>query len=285
MSNLLGAIEIRSLAEQLNLKPTKKLGQNFVVDANTCRKIVKLAEVGNSDIALEIGPGLGSLTLALLEATNQVIAVEIDDRLAGQLLQTVSNHGFEPKNLTVINQDAMQLSELPAKPTVLVANLPYNISVPVLLNILENFPSITRGVVMVQSEVAQRLAAAPNNKQYGAPTAKANWWVDLEMAGSVGRSVFWPIPNVDSSLVRFDRHLDLGNESQRAATFTIIDQAFAKRRKMMRSALSQVLGVNAVNLLEAAGIDPTIRGEALSVKEFLEIGKQLVKQNSTPLDT
>jgi 16S rRNA (adenine1518-N6/adenine1519-N6)-dimethyltransferase len=179
MSNLLGAIEIRSLAEQLNLKPTKKLGQNFVVDANTCRKIVKLAEVGNSDIALEIGPGLGSLTLALLEATNQVIAVEIDDRLAGQLLQTVSNHGFEPKNLTVINQDAMQLSELPAKPTVLVANLPYNISVPVLLNILENFPSITRGVVMVQSEVAQRLAAAPNNKQYGAPTAKANWWSGL----------------------------------------------------------------------------------------------------------
>jgi len=267
MSNLLGAIEIRSLAEQLNLKPTKKLGQNFVVDANTCRKIVKLAEVGNSDIALEIGPGLGSLTLALLEATNQVIAVEIDDRLAGQLLQTVSNHGFEPKNLMVINQDAMQLSELPAKPTVLVANLPYNISVPVLLNI--------------QSEVAQRLAAAPNNKQYGAPTAKANWWSSLELAGSISRSVFWPVPNVDSSLVRFDRHLDLGNESQRAATFTIIDLAFAKRRKMMRSALGNIFDGQTQEYLTDAGIDPTIRGESLSVEQFFQIGQQLIKHNST----
>jgi len=255
MSNLLGAIEIRSLAEQLNLKPTKKLGQNFVVDANTCRKIVKLAEVGNSD--------------------------EIDDRLAGQLLQTVSNHGFEPKNLTVINQDAMQLSELPAKPTVLVANLPYNISVPVLLNILENFPSITRGVVMVQSEVAQRLAAAPNNKQYGAPTAKANWWSSLELAGSISRSVFWPVPNVDSSLVRFDRHLDLGNESQRAATFTIIDLAFAKRRKMMRSALGNIFDGQTQEYLTDAGIDPTIRGESLSVEQFFQIGQQLIKHNST----
>ena len=280
MSNLLGAIEIRSLAEQLNLKPTKKLGQNFVVDANTCRKIVKLAEVSDSDIALEIGPGLGSLTLALLEATNRVIAVEIDDRLAGQLLQTVSNHGFEPKNLTVINQDAMQLSELPAKPTVLVANLPYNISVPVLLNILENFPSITRGVVMVQTEVAQRLAAVPNNKQYGAPTAKANWWSTLELAGSISRSVFWPMPNVDSSLVRFTRHAPLGDERQRTATFSIIDQAFAKRRKMMRSAIADLFAGEAENNLIAAGIDPTIRGEALSVEQFFQIGEQLLAQNS-----
>jgi 16S rRNA (adenine1518-N6/adenine1519-N6)-dimethyltransferase len=252
-----------------------------VVDANTCRKIVKLAEVSESDIALEIGPGLGSLTLALLEATNRVIAVEIDDRLAGQLLQTVSNHGFEPKNLTVINQDAMQLSELPAKPTVLVANLPYNISVPVLLNILENFPSITRGVVMVQTEVAQRLAAVPNNKQYGAPTAKANWWSTLELAGSISRSVFWPVPNVDSSLVRFDRHIDLGNESQRAATFTIIDLAFAKRRKMMRSALGNIFGGQTQEYLTDAGIDPTIRGESLSVEQFFQIGQQLIKHNST----
>jgi 16S rRNA (adenine1518-N6/adenine1519-N6)-dimethyltransferase len=207
--------------------------------------------------------------------------VEIDDRLAGQLLQTVSNHGFEPKNLTVINQDAMQLSVLPAKPTVLVANLPYNISVPVLLNILENFPSITRGVVMVQSEVAQRLAAAPNNKQYGAPTAKANWWSSLELAGSISRSVFWPVPNVDSSLVRFDRHLDLGNESQRAATFTIIDLAFAKRRKMMRSALGNIFDGQTQEYLTDAGIDPTIRGESLSVEQFFHIGQQLIKHNST----
>jgi 16S rRNA (adenine1518-N6/adenine1519-N6)-dimethyltransferase len=163
----------------------------------------------------------------------------------------------------------------------LVANLPYNISVPVLLNILENFPSITRGVVMVQSEVAQRLAAAPNNKQYGAPTAKANWWSSLELAGSISRSVFWPVPNVDSSLVRFDRHLDLGNESQRAATFTIIDLAFAKRRKMMRSALGNIFDGQTQEYLTDAGIDPTIRGESLSVEQFFQIGQQLIKHNST----
>ena len=237
MSNLLGAVEIRALAEQLNLKPTKKLGQNFVVDANTCRKIVKLAAVESADIALEIGPGLGSLTLALLEKAKQVLAVEIDDRLANQLPITAAQHGFDTNKLTVISQDAMQLTKLPANPTVLVANLPYNISVPVLLNMLEHFPTINRGVVMVQSEVAHRLSAKPNNKEYGSPTAKANWWADLELSGSVGRSVFWPVPNVDSSLVSFVRHEPLGDEDQRVATFSVIDKAFAKRRKMMRSAV------------------------------------------------
>jgi 16S rRNA (adenine1518-N6/adenine1519-N6)-dimethyltransferase len=273
MKTLLGAAEIRELAKELDLKPTKKLGQNFVVDANTCRKIVKLAEVVEGDIALEIGPGLGSLTLA-------VLAVEIDNRLANQLAITVEKHGFDSKKLIVLNQDAMGLMQLPAKPTVLVANLPYNISVPVLLNLLERFPSINRGVVMVQSEVAYRLAAKPGNKQYGSPTAKANWWVDLEMAGSVGRSVFWPIPNVDSSLVRFTRHAPLGDERQRTATFSIIDQAFAKRRKMMRSAIADLFAGEAENNLIAAGIDPTIRGEALSVEQFFQIGEQLLAQNS-----
>jgi 16S rRNA (adenine1518-N6/adenine1519-N6)-dimethyltransferase len=268
MKTLLGAAEIRELAKELDLKPTKKLGQNFVVDANTCRKIVKLAEVVEGDIPLEIGPGLGSLTLALLENSHQVLAVEIDNRLANQLA------------IIVLNQDAMGLMQLPAKPTVLVANLPYNISVPVLLNLLERFPSINRGVVMVQSEVAYRLAAKPGNKQYGSPTAKANWWVDLEMAGSVGRSVFWPIPNVDSSLVRFTRHAPLGDERQRTATFSIIDQAFAKRRKMMRSAIADLFAGEAENNLIAAGIDPTIRGEALSVEQFFQIGEQLLAQNS-----
>jgi len=219
MTNLLGAVEIRALAEKMNLKPTKKLGQNFVVDANTCRKIVMLAEVNTSDIALEIGPGLGSLTLALLEQANQVVAVEIDDRLANQLPITASERGFNKDKLITLNQDAMTISDLPIKPTVLVANLPYNISVPVLLNILEKFPSITRGVVMVQSEVADRLAAVANNKDYGSPTAKANWWANLKLAGMVSRSVFWPIPNVDSSLVRFDRIKELGSESERLATF------------------------------------------------------------------
>jgi len=281
MTNLLGAVEIRALAEKMNLKPTKKLGQNFVVDANTCRKIVMLAEVNTSDIALEIGPGLGSLTLALLEQANQVVAVEIDDRLANQLPITASERGFNKEKLITLNQDAMTISELPIKPTVLVANLPYNISVPVLLNILEKFPSITRGVVMVQSEVADRLAAVANNKDYGSPTAKANWWANLKLAGMVSRSVFWPIPNVDSSLVRFDRIKELGSESERLATFSVIDQAFAKRRKMLRSALSQLLGANAEQILISAGIDPTDRGEVLTVEQFYSIGKKLANGNST----
>jgi 16S rRNA (adenine1518-N6/adenine1519-N6)-dimethyltransferase len=281
MTNLLGASEVRELANKLDLKPTKKLGQNFVVDANTCRKIVKLAEVGNKDIALEIGPGLGSLTLALLESAKQVVAVEIDDRLAKQLPLTSIEHGFSDKQLITLNQDAMVLKKLSVEPNVLVANLPYNISVPVLLNTLEHFPSITRGVVMVQSEVAHRLAAKPDNKDYGSPTVKANWWSSLHLAGSVGRSVFWPVPNVDSSLVRFDRHEPLGSESERSATFAVIDEAFAKRRKMMRSALSQLFGGKAEEYLNNAGVDPTIRGEALSVEQFHEIGKQLIKHNRT----
>ena len=281
MSNLLGAAEVRALADQLNLKPTKKLGQNFVVDANTCRKIVKLATVEKSDIALEIGPGLGSLTLALLEEASQVIAIEIDSRLAGQLPITAAERGFDQDKLRVINDDAISISELPIKPTVLVANLPYNVSVPVLLNILEYFPTITRGVVMVQSEVADRLAAVANNKDYGSPTVKANWWAHLKIAGNVSRSVFWPIPNVDSSLVRFDRHLAAGSEAERVATFTVVDHAFAKRRKMLRSALSQLFKSNAESALIQAGIDPTSRGEVLTVEQFLKIGKQLLNDKST----
>ena len=281
MSNLLGAAEVRALADQLNLKPTKKLGQNFVVDANTCRKIVKLATVEKSDIALEIGPGLGSLTLALLEEASQVIAIEIDSRLANQLPITAAERGFDQDKLKVINDDAILVREQAFKPTVLVANLPYNVSVPVLLNILEHFPTITRGVVMVQSEVADRLAAVANNKDYGSPTVKANWWAHLKIAGNVSRSVFWPIPNVDSSLVRFDRHLPAGSEAERVATFTVVDHAFAKRRKMLRSALSQLFKSNAESALIQAGIDPTSRGEVLTVEQFLKIGKQLLNDKST----
>jgi 16S rRNA (adenine1518-N6/adenine1519-N6)-dimethyltransferase len=277
VSNLLGATEIRELAAKLDLKPTKKLGQNFVVDANTCRKIVKLADVTSTDIALEIGPGLGSLTLALLEVSKSVIAIEIDQRLAQQLPITVTAHGIESSKLTVLTQDAMQVSKLDQAPDVLVANLPYNVSVPVLLNLLELFPSIKRGVVMVQSEVAERLVAKADSKQYGSPTVKGNWWADLTWAGSVGRSVFWPVPNVDSALVRFDRHAPLGSEAERLKTFKVIDHAFAKRRKMMRSALSELFGGSALAqaALIKAGIDPTIRGEALTVEQFGQIAQQL----------
>jgi 16S rRNA (adenine1518-N6/adenine1519-N6)-dimethyltransferase len=277
VSNLLGATEIRELAAKLDLKPTKKLGQNFVVDANTCRKIVKLADVTSADIALEIGPGLGSLTLALLEISKSVIAIEIDQRLAQQLPITVAARGIDSNKLTVLTQDAMQVVMLDKDPDVLAANLPYNVSVPVLLNLLELFPSIKRGVVMVQSEVAERLVAKADSKEYGSPTVKGNWWADLTWAGSVGRSVFWPVPNVDSALVRFDRHTPIGSEAERVKTFKVIDHAFAKRRKMMRSALSELFGGSSLaqEALIRAGIDPTIRGEALTVEEFGQIAKQL----------
>lgn len=280
MSTLLGAVEIRQLAQQLDLKPTKKLGQNFVVDANTCRKIVKLAQVGPDDIALEIGPGLGSLTLALLESGSQVIAVEIDNRLAMQLPITCVSHGFDSDKLITITEDAMNLQKLSKQPTVLVANLPYNVSVPVFLNLLENFPSINRGVIMVQSEVAQRFAARADNKAYGSPTVKANWWCDLNLSTGVSRSVFWPVPNVDSSLVTFNRHTPLGDDAQRLATFAVIDHAFAKRRKMLRSALTQLFGSATSDYLTAAGVDPRVRGEVLTVEQFFEIGKQLLGYQS-----
>jgi 16S rRNA (adenine1518-N6/adenine1519-N6)-dimethyltransferase len=251
---LLGAAQIRELAAQLDLKPSKSLGQNFVIDSNVCTKIVRTAGVTAEDIALEIGPGLGSLTLAMLDAAKSVIAVEIDPRLAQQLPLTVAEHFAHPENLTVINKDALAVHDLPVAPTVLVANLPYNVSVPVLLHLLEKFPTIRTGVVMVQAEVADRLAAKPGGKEYGI-------------------SIFWPAPNVDSKLVGFTRRETAGSEEMREKVFTIIDAAFAQRRKMLRSALSSLYGSSAAaeEILIKAGIDPTLRGEALEVKSFCQI--------------
>lgn len=274
---LLGANEIRELAQSLDLHPAKSLGQNFVIDANTCQKIVRLAIINQGDHVVEIGPGLGSLTLALLQATNQVTAIEIDQRLAQQLPVTAQAHGVVERHLKVINQDAMKVFDIPDAPTKLVANLPYNVSVPVLLTFLERFPSITSGVVMVQTEVAERLAAKPGSKVYGVPSAKAAWWSDMILADSVSRSVFWPVPNVDSSLVKFVRHEPLGDETLRRITFDLIDRAFGQRRKMLRAIYSDIYGssVEAENALASAGIDPTTRGESLTVERFAAIAKQL----------
>ena len=274
--SLLGAAEIRELAESLDLKPSKSLGQNFVIDANVCRKIVRTAGVTSSDIALEIGPGLGSLTLALMEIAKEVIAVEIDSRLANQLPVTAAAHSEKNEPLTVINQDALTINSLPANPTVLVANLPYNVSVPVFLHLLEVFQTLRTGVVMVQAEVADRLAAKPNSKEYGIPSVKAAWWADVTSAGSVSRSIFWPAPNVDSKLVAFTRRQTPGDEVLRKKVFAIIDLAFAQRRKMLRSALSSLYGGSAAAeaVLTAAGIDPTLRGEALDIRAFCKIAEQ-----------
>jgi len=270
---LLGAAQIRELAAALELKPSKSLGQNFVIDSNVCTKIVRTAAVGPTDIALEIGPGLGSLTLALLDSAASVVAVEIDSRLAGQLPITVANHFEHPENLTVLNQDALSIQSLPVNPTVLVANLPYNVSVPVLLHLLEKFGSLRTGVVMVQAEVADRLAAKPGTKEYGIPSVKAAWWAEVKGAGSVSRSVFWPAPNVDSKLVSFTRRQTPGDEELRRKVFTIIDAAFAQRRKMLRSALSTLYGSSsaAEQILQRADIDPTLRGEALEISSFCAI--------------
>lgn len=273
--SLLGAAEIRELASQLDLRPAKSLGQNFVHDGNVCRKIVRTAEVVESDIALEIGPGLGSLTLALLEVAREVIAVEIDSRLAQQLPLTVAQHSDKSAVLQVHNLDALQLQSLDKNPTVLVANLPYNVSVPVLLHLLEILPSLQRGVVMVQAEVADRLAAKPHSKEYGVPSVKAAWWAEVSGAGSVSRTIFWPQPNVDSKLVAFKRRTPPGDEAMRKKVFMVIDLAFAQRRKMLRAALSSLFGSSAAteSALQSVGIDPTLRGEALHIQDFCTIAK------------
>ena len=274
-SALLGPAEIRDLAELLGVNPTKKLGQNFVIDGNTVRRIVKVAAVQAGDTVVEVGPGLGSLTLGLLEVGASVVAVEIDDRLAAQLPLTVQlmQPGAE---LTVILADALKIDELPGEPSRLVANLPYNVSVPVLLHLLEHFASIRAGVVMVQAEVGERLAAAPGSKIYGSPSVKAAWYGAFRTAGKVSRQVFWPVPNVDSILIAFERRAEpLESEELRLATFALVDGAFQQRRKMLRQSLSGVLGdsAQATVVLEAAGIDPTERGEQLTVNHFLAIAR------------
>lgn len=273
-STLLGPAEIRDLADLLGIQPTKKLGQNFVHDGNTVRRIVGAAKVARETRVVEIGPGLGSLTLGLLEAGASVTAVEIDKRLAEQLPETVRLLQTDA-DLTVIVADAMKVTELPSEPTHLVANLPYNISVPVLLHFLEHFPSLTRGLVMVQAEVGLRLAASPGSKVYGSPSIKAAWYGIWSTAGQVSRQVFWPVPNVDSILVAYDQREPKGTEVERAATFELVDAAFQQRRKMLRQSLSVVFGssAEASDAIERAGLAATGRGEELTVDDFLAIAR------------
>ncbi len=276
---LLGATEIRRLAAELDVTPTKKLGQNFVVDANTVRKIVNVGKVRAGERVVEVGPGLGSLTLAILETGASVTAVEIDHRLAARLPQTAADHGVADDALTVVDADALRVTQLPGDPTVLVANLPYNVSVPVLLHFMETFSNLERGVVMVQAEVGERLAAPPGSKVYGAPSVKAAWYGPWRLAGNVSRQVFWPVPNIDSVLVAFARDAEpRGSEELRRATFRIVDAAFQQRRKMLRQALSVVLGGTAAEasaVLEKAGVAPTARGEQLTIDDFVRIAEAL----------
>lgn len=274
---LLGAAQVRELAERLEVRPTKQWGQNFVVDANTVRKIVRVAGVGPKDVVVEVGPGLGSLTLALLPVVKHVTAVEVDPRLAGALEETVRT--LQPDNadkLRLVAADALTVTKLPGPdPTALVANLPYNISVPVVLSFLQHFPSIERVLVMVQLEVAERLAARPGSKVYGVPSLKAAWYTDVELAGRVGRNVFWPAPNVDSGLVSLRRRKPPKTTASREDVFRCIDAAFLQRRKSLRAALASWAGSAdaAEQALLTAGIDPRTRGEQLDITAFARIAE------------
>ncbi|UXA05856.1 16S rRNA (adenine(1518)-N(6)/adenine(1519)-N(6))-dimethyltransferase RsmA [Mycobacterium sp. SMC-2] len=286
---LLGRTEIRRLARDLDFRPRKSLGQNFVHDANTVRRIVSIAGVGRSDHVLEVGPGLGSLTLALLDRGATVTAVEIDPVLADRLPQTVAEHSHrEIHRLTVLNRDVLTLrrDELAAQPNAVVANLPYNVAVPALLHLLAEFPSIQTVTVMVQAEVAERLAAEPGGKEYGVPSVKVRYFGAVRRCGMVSPTVFWPIPRVYSGLVRIDRYATPPwptDEAFRRQVFELVDIAFAQRRKTARNAFVQWAGSGneSANRLLAASIDPARRGETLSIEDFV----RLLLRSSEPADT
>ncbi len=319
---LLGPAEIRELAARAGIRPTKTLGQNFVLDAGTVRKIVRQADVAPGETVVEVGPGLGSLTLGLLDAGADVVAVEIDPVLARLLPRTVAAHtglvggrnrradddaghderghderrhdeaavdpvepiavlrdGHGRARLRVVLADALDVTTLPGPaPTALVANLPYNVSVPVLLTFLERFGSLGRGLVMVQAEVADRLAAPPGSRTYGVPSVKAAWYAAARRTATVGRAVFWPAPNVDSALVRLDRREPPATTASREDVFAVVDAAFGQRRKTLRQALATLAGspVAAEQALRAAGVDPGVRGEAVDVFGFARIAEHLV---------
>ena len=274
---LLSPADVRRLAGRLGVRPSKRLGQNFVIEQGTVRQIAALAAPGPGDVVLEVGPGLGSLTLALLEAgPAAIVAVEIDPVLAGELPGTLAERAPAlAGRVTVRHADALRTGpgDLPAAPSMLVANLPYNVAVPVVLHLLAVLPSLDRGLVMVQAEVADRMCAPPGSRVYGAPSVKLAWYATARPAGTVPRSVFWPVPNVDSRLVAFTRHDPPATAASRQDVFAVIDAAFAQRRKTLRAALAGWAGSApaAEGLLRAAGIDPGARGEALSVAEFARL--------------
>ena len=286
-ATLLGPAEVRQIAERLGVRPAKRLGQNFVIDAGTIRRIVALAGLSDDDVVLEVGPGLGSLTLGLLEASRRVIAVEVDAALAAELPRTAAARAPAlAARLEVVNVDALSLMAAPSgdRPTALVANLPYNVAVPVLLHLLDAIASIGRALVMVQAEVADRMCAPPGSRTYGVPSVKLAWYGSARRAGTVSRSVFWPVPNVDSALVSFARWPDGGPAAERpggqpavgrAEVFAVIDAAFAQRRKTLRSALASWAGSvqAAETVLRDAGVDPSLRGEAIGISQYARIAE------------
>lgn len=283
---LLSAVDVRRLAAELDLRPTKQRGQNFVIDPNTVRRIVRDSGIGADDVVVEVGPGLGSLTLALLAVARRVTAIEVDRLLAERLPATVAEMApAQAAAFEVVLADALRIEELPGPaPTALVANLPYNVSVPVLLHLMALLPSLERGLVMVQAEVADRLAAGPGSRTYGVPSVKAAWYAEVRRAGAVGRNVFWPAPNVDSGLVAWTHREPPATSATREQVFAVVDAAFAQRRKTLRSALRAMPALRDTDdgtarvdaALAHAGIPPTIRGEQLRVEQFATLAEGLV---------
>ena len=272
---LLGPSEIRQIADRLGIRPAKRLGQNFVTDAGTVSRITALAGLDPADVVLEVGPGFGSLTLPLLAAARAVIAVEVDRALAGELPRTVASHAPGlAERLRVVTADAARVRDLPGEPTALVANLPYNVAVPVVLHLLATVPSLRHGLVMVQAEVADRMSAPPGSRTYGVPSVKLAWFAQVRRAGQVPRSVFWPVPRVDSGLVALTRR-EPPPDAEREQVFAVVDAAFAQRRKTLRAALAPWAGSAAAaeQVLRTAGIDPALRGESLGVAEFARIAR------------
>jgi 16S rRNA (adenine1518-N6/adenine1519-N6)-dimethyltransferase len=276
---LLGPADVRALAARLGVRPTKQRGQNFVIDANTVRRIVREANLNRDDVVVEVGPGLGSLTLALVGEVGRVVAIVIDPVLAAALPETLATYAPDlAGRCEVVAADALRIERVPGPPpTALVANLPYNVSVPVLLHLLALLPSLEKGLVMVQSEVADRLAATPGSKVYGIPSVKAAWYADVRRAGAIGRTVFWPAPNVDSGLVAWRRREPPTTSATREQVFAVVDAAFAQRRKALRGALRAVAGSGdtAEAALTRAGVDPLARGESLGVADFARIAEAL----------
>ena len=284
-SGLLGAAQIRELAARLGIRPTKTWGQNFVIDANTVQRIVRVAGVGADDVVVEVGPGLGSLTLALLPVARHVTVVEVDPVLAEALPETVATVAPDLRDrLDVVHADALRVEELPGEaPTPHDANHPYNDAVTLVLSLRQRIPTIERILVMVQLEVAERLAAPPGSKTYGVPSVKAAWYADVALAGNVSRSVFWPVPNVDSGLVSLTRREPPQTSATREQVFACVDAAFAQRRKTLRAALASWAGSPqaAEDALVAAGIDPRTRGEQLDVHQFAAVASAHVANRAT----
>lgn len=282
MAQLLSPSDVRTLTELLGIHPSKKWGQNFVVDAGSVRRITRIAGLEPGERVLEVGPGLGSLTLALLESGAVVDAVEIDPALSAALPATVASRApDEAHNLTVLTADALRIgvSDLPSPPSALVANLPYNVAVPLVLHVLEAFPSVRRALVMVQAEVADRMVAPPGSRTYGIPSAKIAWYASARRAGDIGRAAFWPVPRVDSALVLIERRAEPETSAQRAEVFAVIDAAFSQRRKALRGALASHAGSAeaAGRALAAAGIDTLTRGETLGIEAFARIAEALAR--------